>query len=50
MQRFDFFVAKLNFEDTDPNGIANTVLNKIRAEFKDKIYYSQNKKLNFEAA
>ena len=37
MQRFAFFMEKMEFEDTNPNGIANKVLNEIRAEFRKKM-------------
>lgn len=50
MQRFAFFVFELKFEDTQPNSIANTVLNEIHSEFKNKLDKLKNSKLNFFAA
>ena len=37
MQRFAFFMEKMEFEDTNPNVLFNKVLNEIRAEFRKKM-------------
>ena len=50
MKGLAFFVGMLKFKDTNPNGIANKVLNEIRAAFQNELEKKQNAKLNFEGA
>jgi hypothetical protein len=40
----------LKFEDTNPNGIANKVVNEIRAAFKAKLDEEKSKKILYAHA
>jgi len=50
MKDINFFVNMLKFKDSNSNGIANKIVDKIRKAFEAELLEEQGKKVNFQHA